>query len=90
MTKNEFIDYLSKNYDVTKVFAREAVNLFTQGVIDALLKGENVTIAGFGKFDVSEVAARVCNNPQTNELITVEAHNKPTFKYASNVKDSIR
>lgn len=58
---------LSKS-DVEKVFSA-TFDLFK----DELVKGNKVSVAGFGVFKISERAARDGRNPQTGETIHIAA-----------------
>lgn len=90
MNKTEFIASIAEKSGMTKKVAGETVNLVLDTIVDALTNGEEVALAGFGKFSVAEVAAREARNPQTGEAMTVAAHKAPKFKFASNVKAAIR
>ncbi|MBW2632202.1 MAG: integration host factor subunit alpha [Deltaproteobacteria bacterium] len=54
-----------------------------------LESGEDVLISGFGKFCVNEKNERKGRNPQTGESITLAPRKVVTFKYSSNLKDSV-
>lgn len=90
MTKKDFVNYLSENYDLTKTEAKDIIDTFTDGVACALSGGHDINLTGFGKFSVVDVEARERRNPQTGEMITVDAHKVPKFKFASNVKNDLR
>lgn len=90
MNKADFIARIAEKNGMTKKAAGETVNLVLDTITDALYDGEEVALAGFGKFSVVEVEARQGHNPQTGESMTIEAHKAPKFKFASNVKASIR
>lgn len=81
MTKKEFVDlYFEKGEFATKVDAEKKAMAFLNAIEEALVKGEEVSFLGFGKFEVSERAARVCRNPQTGEEMKVEAKKVVKFK----------
>ena len=90
MNKTEFIAAVAEKNGSTKKAAGEAVNVVLETIVDTLKKGEEVALAGFGKFSVADVAEREARNPQTGETMTVAAHKAPKFKFASNVKAEIR
>ena len=70
--------------------AADAVAAVTNTIIEVLKNGDEVSLLGFGKFSVVDVAEREARNPQTGETMTVAAHKAPKFKFASNVKADIR
>jgi DNA-binding protein HU-beta len=90
MNKTEFIAAIAEKNGMTKKAAAEAVAAVTSTIVDVLKNGDEVALAGFGKFSVVDVAEREARNPQTGETMTVAAHKAPKFKFASNVKADIR
>ena len=90
MNKTEFIAAIAEKTGSTKKAAGETVNLVLDTIVETLKKGEEVAVAGFGKFYVADVAEREAHNPSTGEAMTVAAHKAPKFKFASNVKADIR
>ena len=80
MNKAELIDKIAKDSGITKTQANEALDSFTNAVVDSLKKGDRVTLVGFGTFSVSERSARNGRNPQTGEVIKIKARRVPKFK----------
>ncbi len=56
---------------------------------DAAVKGEEVSIPGFGKFKVQNKPARTARNPRTGESVAVPATRKLSFQPAKALKDSL-
>lgn len=65
---------------MTKADATKALNAFLDVVMDALKKGEKVTLVGFGTLSVAEKAARTGINPATRETIEIPARKVVKFK----------
>ncbi|KAA5536265.1 HU family DNA-binding protein [Taibaiella lutea] len=80
MNKAELIDMLAKDASLTKAQANEALDALTNGVVNALKKGDRITLVGFGTFSVSERSARNGRNPQTGAVIKIKAKKVPKFK----------
>ena len=81
MTKKEFVDlYFAKGEFATKVDAEKKAMAFLAVIEEALEKGEEASFLGFGKFAVTERAARTCKNPQTGKEMKVEAKKVVKFK----------
>ena len=73
MTKKEFVDlYFQKGEFTTKVDAEKKAMAFLATIEEVLEKGDEISFLGFGKFEVTERAARTCRNPQTGEEMKVE------------------
>ena len=89
MNKQELIDLIAENADISKLSAEAALNSFLEGVTTTLKKGGKVSIPGFGSFETSQRAARSGRNPQTGETITIPAATVAKFKAGKKLKDSI-
>lgn len=89
MNKSELIDAVAQSADLTKAAAARAVDAVTKAITDALGKGEQVTLVGFGTFSVKERAARKGRNPQTGEEIEIKASKNPSFKAGKALKDAV-
>lgn len=90
MTKAELINTVAEKTVLTKTAAGDVVNVVLDTIVDELNAGNDVNLTGFGKFYVSDVAARAGRNPATGESLVIEAHKAPKFKFATNVKNAIR
>lgn len=89
MNKNELISRLAEVNETTKKAAGEQVDAILAVITEALAAGEEVAISGFGKFSVTERAAREGRNPATGETIQIAASKSPKFKAAKALKDSV-
>ena len=89
MNKNDLIDTLTEEHDVTKTFARDLVDSVFRSIGEAAQKGEEVAIFGFGKFRVTERGARKGRNPKTGEPIKIAASKRLKFEPASAMKTAL-
>jgi len=89
MKKSDFITYISEKHTTTKVEAEKVIDMFTSSIMGALGEGNEVSLIGFGNFSVSKVAARAGRNPQTGEVIQIQAYNQPRFKVGQKMKDAV-
>lgn len=90
MTKSELIDQVSDRAQLTKQDASAAVDAVIATIEDALRRGSEVAVSGFGKFHVSERGARLGVNPRTGERIQIEASRVPRFTAGSNLKSAVK
>ena len=90
MTKQEFVDEVSRESGLSKGEATKAVDAFLVVVEDALKRGSEVSFTGFGKFSVSDRGARQGVNPQTGEKIQIPASKVPKFSAGSGLKKAIK
>ncbi|MDZ7810616.1 MAG: HU family DNA-binding protein [Arhodomonas sp.] len=89
MNKSELIEAVAQSADISKAAATRAVDAFADSVADALKKGDQVTLVGFGTFTVRERAARTGRNPRTGESIKIPASKVPGFKAGKALKDAV-
>ena len=90
MNKTDFIAKIAETNDLTKKLAGEVVDMFITGISEALITGEEVSISGFGKFSVTERAARMGINPSTGDTIQIAASKSVKFKVGKALKDSVQ
>ena len=90
MTKKEFVDlYFQKGEFTTKVDAEKKAMAFLATIEEVLEKGDEISFLGFGKFEVTERAARTCRNPQTGEEMKVEAKKVVKFKAGKALSEKV-
>ena len=74
----------------TKVQAEEVVETIIDTIVDALKKGDEVSVAGLGIFSTKMRPARQGRNPRTGESIQVPAMRTPKFRPAKALKDAVK
>lgn len=89
MTKKDLADKLALKGDFSKTDAEAYVNFIFDEISSCLVANEEVSIAGFGKFVVSERAAREGINPKTKERIQIAATTVAKFKPAKQLKEAV-
>ena len=90
LTKKDLAEKLAEAKDLTKKDATEVVNFLLEEISSTLKDGGNVELAGVGKFEVKERAAREGRNPQTGETIAIAASKVPSFKASKTLKDLVK
>ena len=90
MTKKELVSAMAEKTEQTKVKTAEMLDALIEVVSETLSNGEEVAIAGLGKFEVRERAARNGRNPQTREAITIAASKVPVFKASKTLKNAVK
>ena len=89
MNKNDLIDQVAATAGLSKADATRAVDAFTGTVSTALKSGDNVSLVGFGTFEVRSRAARTGRNPQTGGTLEIPASKAPAFKPGKALKDAV-
>ncbi len=87
MTKAEFVAKVAAKMDVTQKHAAEAVDAVIGEIENVIKAGDSITFVGFGKFSVSERAARKGVNPQTKAVIDIAASKSGKFSAGKNLKN---
>lgn len=89
MNKNELVAAVAASTDLSKSDAAKAVEAVFDAIIDALKKGTEVRLVGFGTFAVAERAASEGRHPRTGEKMSIPAAKLPKFKAGKGLKDAI-
>jgi DNA-binding protein HU-beta len=90
VTLNDLVDQIAATEpSLTKAQAKALVEGVFAKIREAALKGEEVSLPGFGKFKVQDKPARTARNPRTGETIAVAATRKLTFQPAKSLKDAL-
>jgi len=71
MNKAELIAAVAAKAELSKVAAAKAVDAFVEAAHEALKKGENVQLIGFGTLAPVKKAARKGINPLTKAIINI-------------------
>lgn len=90
MNKAELIEAIANGSGLTKVAVSKMVDVFSETIIDALKKGEQVVIPKFGTFLTADRAARTGRNPQTGQVIEIKASRVAKFKAGKLLKESVQ
>ena len=91
MTKQDFIDRVSSKSGLSKRDAGQAVDAFLETVTESLVRGDQITFTGFGKFSTSHRAARMGVNPRNpSEKVHIPAATVPKFQAGSTLKSAVK
>jgi len=89
VNKSELIEAIAASADIPKAAAGRALDAMVDSITDALKKGDQVALVGFGTFAVKERAARTGRNPRTGDPIEIAAAKIPNFKAGKALKDAV-
>ena len=89
MNKGDLIEAVASDADLSKADATRAVDAVVSSITAALKAGQQVSLVGFGTFQVKARAARSGRNPRTGETIEIGASNIPGFKAGKALKDAV-
>src|SRR5215510_723899 len=88
MNKADLVTRISKDAEITKREAENALNTFIASVQEVLSTGDSVTLVGLGTFSVKERGARKGRNPRTGSAISIPAQKTLTFKAWSSLREA--
>jgi DNA-binding protein HU-beta len=86
MTKNELAEKIAGSTGMPASQARDVLETTIEAISSELAAGGEVALAGFGKFSVSQRAARQGRNPSTGATIQIAASKAAKFSAASALK----
>jgi integration host factor subunit alpha len=80
LTKADIADRLFDEVGLNKREAKEFVDAYFEAIREALERGENVKLSGFGNFQLREKNQRPGRNPKTGKEIPISARRVVTFR----------
>lgn len=89
MNKAGIAGYLAGRTGLGKAQAGDAVEAVFAAIGEALARGEDVRVAGFGTFAAKDRPARAGRNPRTGEAVPIPASTVPSFKAARALRDAV-
>ena len=87
--KAELIDAVAEATESSKADAGKALDAVIAAITDALKKGEEVRLVGFGTFSVKTRAAGKGRNPATGVEIDIPESRSVRFKPGAQLKDVV-
>jgi len=89
MIKADLINKISKEMDIPKQEAEIGVNLFFKTIKEAILRGEEIEVRGFGSFRFRRRTSRFGRNPRTGNPVKVPPKKVLYFKPSKLLKELI-
>jgi nucleoid DNA-binding protein len=89
VNKDELVQRLSERAGVSSETSRQAVNAFVEEVTLGLLRGDKITLQGFGTFTVAHREAYIGRNPRTGKPVPVPSRLSPVFRAGGTLKRAI-
>ena len=89
MNKSEMIDAIAARSELSKAASTKALDAVLETIIDAVARGDTVTLVGFGSFKASERAAREGKNPKSGAKIIIPQTTVPKFAAGAGFKTRV-
>ena len=89
MNKRDLIKKIAADARLTNVQAAKALDAFLECVQSSLIKGDRVTLVGFGTFATSQHKARVVRDPRRGGTMQIAARRVARFAPGLELKHAI-
>jgi DNA-binding protein HU-beta len=89
VTKTDLIRAVAEKADMTQKDAARAVDALLEAIQEAVARGEEVRIPGFGAFIVRERAERQGRDIRTGETITIPARKVVAFRVGKELREAV-
>lgn len=89
LTKADLTKKLDEEIGLTNRESKEIIEKFYELISEALSKGENVKLSGFGNFILHDKKERPGRNPRTGEEVLVSNRRVVTFHAGQKLKGHI-
>lgn len=89
MTKRDLVSKIAAEARLTRAQASRALDAFLAGIQASLIRGDRVTLSGFGTFGVLQRKARRVRNPRSGHAMEVAAKRVPRFAPGVELKSAI-
>ena len=89
MNKGELVDTVAEKSSVTKKQADAVISAAVESIMEAVSKGEKVTLVGFGSFEPRARKEREGRNPKTGEEVPIHPRRVLTFRPSHLMKDRV-
>lgn len=87
MKRSDLIGQIATEFDLSRATAERIVGTVFGSIVDAAGRGDRVSLAGFGNFEVRKRAARTVRVPRTGGTVSVNAQRLLAFRPAKAVRD---
>lgn len=90
MNKTDLINAVAGKHGNKKYIVKNVIDDIFDEIQAALIRGEKVTIRGFGTFEVKEFKAHPAVHPETKERIMVPSFQNVVFRPGDELTRSVR
>ena len=90
MRKPDLTAYIADQADIPVEKSQLVLAAILDEITQALRRGDNVSLVGFGTFEKRHRAARAGKNPQTGAALTIAASTTVRFVPGSALKGAVR
>ncbi len=88
MNKQDLANQVADTTGLARADAARVIDVFLDTITDALARGEEVRLVGFGSFVAGQRKASTGRNPRTGEPMDLAASVVPKFRVGRNLKEA--
>lgn len=89
VTRADLTEAIYREIGLSRSESAELVESVINNIIDALLRGETVKLAGFGTFSLRDKAERMGRNPKTGKAVPITSRRVLAFKPSQVVRERV-
>ncbi len=89
MNQAQLVAHIAEQADLSHSSAARALEAALAGIALALVRGDAVTLAGFGTFTPRQRGERVGRHPKTGAALTIAPSTNIGFKAGKGLRDAI-
>ncbi|MDG0816529.1 HU family DNA-binding protein [Bdellovibrio svalbardensis] len=89
MNKAQLIEIVAEKTKSTKSQSEQILDATLKTIQEALKKGDEVKLVGFGTFSKTTRKSRQGRNPKTGETVKIPSAHIPRFKPGKDLKDAL-
>ena len=88
MNKKELVALMAEHSGGSKVNAEKSLKLVLESIIKSMKKGHDISLIGFGSFNIKKREAREGRNPKTGQKMRIAAYKQPVFRAGTQMKEA--
>jgi integration host factor subunit alpha len=89
LTKKDVVEELVGQLGIERKVASEGMEAFVDIIKSTLEKGEEVSLSGFGKFNVRQKRTRQGRNPKTGEAMAISERRSISFHLSKVLREKL-
>lgn len=89
VTRADLAEALYREIGLSRTESAQLVESVIDHIIDALLRGETVKLAGFGTFSLRDKKERIGRNPKTGKAVPISPRRVLTFKPSQVMRERV-
>lgn len=90
LTRADLAETLNRHVGLSRADASNMIESLLNHITDALVRGENVKISGFGSFVLRDKGQRIGRNPKTGVEVPITPRRVLTFRASQGMRVKVK